>query len=259
MKLNVLWLAALAPLLILNSCAGTADRMADGIWGLLANNLKGIEKTLKQIYAFLPDEEGYRYATPHESEVISVNVALDRYYDTFKLVMEINLTNQRSLVIRDFNGKLKWFQIQKIGDYALDAYYYNPNIKKEHKRYGHTYHGVTLGDFSSSTGLKFKNIRQIIDNYDSLYAFIQTLPEITGEEHQFTISYQGAVHTIEANFPLDWTAKVKKLFNEIDPALVSDTHYGEKYILYKRAWTEREAQSNYRRISGELFKRSADD
>jgi hypothetical protein len=46
----------------------------------ISNNLNGIEKTLKDIYVFKPDEDGTDgiLITPHKSDVVSVVVALDR-------------------------------------------------------------------------------------------------------------------------------------------------------------------------------------
>ena len=237
----------LMSLLVLSGCRSMVDH--------LVNNLNGIEKTLKDIYAFIPDEDGYRYVTPHESDVVSVMVALDRYYDNFKLVLDINLTENRNLIIRDFNGKLRYFQIQKVGDYALEAYYYEPNIRKEHKRYGHTYHGVTLGDFKSSTGLKYKNIREIMDNYDMLYEYINNLPEIISEENQFIIHYDNNTFIIEVDADDEWIMKISKLFSLNEPSIISTVNTGGKFILYKRRWTEEDTKRNLSRIDGSYFAR----
>lgn len=223
-----------------------------GIYKAVFNNLNGIEKTLKNIYVFKPDEDGMdgMLTTPHESDVVSVIVALDRNFGFFKLLLDINLTNNRNLIIRDYNGKLNHMEIQKIGDYALEEFFYAPRNEDDEK-YGHTYKGVSLSDVNKATGFKFKKIKEIIDNYDTLYANIKKLPEIITEGNKCTIYFNDKVYIVNLNPDDNMETHTNRFLGINDPLLVLNDRGGGKFLLYKRKWTEEDAKYNLKRISGE--------
>jgi hypothetical protein len=224
-------------LLVLNSCYTMFEA--------LTNNLNGIEKSLKDVYIFNEEDKRYR-TTPHHSDVVSVTVALDKYYTFSELILDVNLTNNRNFIIRDDNGRLKNMKIQKFGDYALNAYYYNPNLK-ESERYSDTFQGVRLIHFNRATGLEIKNLKEMIDNYDSIYARINNLPEIIKENNQYTIYYNNEIYVI--NDTNDHTTYINEMLN-INDQIVFTTNRGEKILVFKRRWTESDASNNLRRISG---------
>jgi hypothetical protein len=241
MKKWLLLIITLTIVFLFNSCWG--------IFKAITNNLNGIEKTLKDIYVFNPGEDGTdgNLITPHESDIVSVIIALDRNSIDFKLVLDINLTNNRNLIIRDYNGRLDFMEIQKIGDYALEKFYYAPNAEDD-ERYGHSYLGVPLKEINIVTGFKFKRIKEIINNYDIIYASISNLPEIIKEENKYIIYLNNKVYIVNFNSDDNIDARIEKILSINDPLLISN-YRGRKYLLYKRKWTEEDAKHNLERIS----------
>ena len=218
-------------LFIMNGCSS--------LW----NNLNGIERTLKQIYDI------DTYVVPHQSNVISVNIALDRNFVDFKFIMEINLNNNRNIIIRDYNGRLNSMRLQKIGDYVIGIYYFNPRAEEDERYVIQNYFGVSLEYFNLYTGLNYTNIKDIIDNYDYIYTHVNNLPEIIFDDDKYIINYSDEIYIVNKDNE-NYTIDINNLLNLGISGFVRNNR-DELFVVYKRLWTENDAIINNRRMSGE--------
>ncbi|MDR1390223.1 MAG: hypothetical protein LBJ31_09650 [Treponema sp.] len=127
------------------------------------NNFSGIEKTLKNIYPV----DGM--SSEVKSDVVSVKISLDRFYSNYKLILDIDLGNNRNIILRDFNGYLKSTDIQKINDYTVGGVFYDENETQEDKKYWTPFEGIGLRAINEASGLKLKTINNILNHFQDIY------------------------------------------------------------------------------------------
>jgi hypothetical protein len=211
--------------------------------GFSSNNMTGIEKTLKRIYNI---DTSW---VPHESDVVSVNVSLDRNYTTYKLVLNIILTNDRNIIIRDFNGNLKSMNLQKIGGYELEAYYFYPEEMDEEDKYYWSFQGIDIRDFNKLSEIKIKSIDDMIKDYNLIYEFIETLPEIYDEIDNENKSKR-IIYINDEKIYLDYVNNKNyydKLFDKNNGLNIINEKIGQ-FIIFKKKWSQKDEENFTRRI-----------